>query len=126
MVSVVPVWSKSAATAPVPAADDTVMEVATLEMLDRVAVTVDDELLLSEIEAGVSTKVTVGASSSTMVPVPVMEVAPPANEAFDGLSSFTMTVSLPSRSLSSVIEMAGMVLLVSPAVKFRVPAVSAA
>ena len=67
MVStVVPLRSKSSAAVPVPGEADTVIVVSSLDGWSRVAVTVLTRLA-SEIDAGVSTRVTLGVASSSMI-----------------------------------------------------------
>ena len=127
MVRVVPVCLKSAASAFVPAAADTVTVVSAVDGRFNVAVMVVWPRF-SEMELSASTMVsstTRGLSLSMMVPVPVSVVPPPVNAAFERLLSLTLIVSLDSTAVSSAMVIAGIFLLVSPGANVSVPEVNA-
>ena len=94
---------------------------AALDLPSSVAVTVAVPPV-SEIDAGITVSVAVGASSSVIVPVAVAAVVESA--AFVGLLNSTTTVSSASASASPA-TVTSRVLLLSPAAKVRVPAASA-
>ena len=100
---------------------DTVTVVASLAPALKRAVTVETPPS-SPTDAGDSTSVTVGASSSVMVPVPTGVLI--GVSAGSGLPMVTATVSSGSSVVSPVTDTVN-VLLVSPAAKVSVPAVSA-
>ena len=125
MVSVVLLLSaKSVSAVAAPAAAATVMVVAADDARSRLAVTVAELVApLSAIELRDSARVTVGASSSSViVPVPVPAVLDTV--ALVGLLSATTTVSFGSSVVSPVTETVT-VLLVSPAANVSIPPLSA-
>ena len=117
-----PLSEKSPATAPVPAAADTVIVVSSLEGWSSEAVTVVEFVApLSGMLVRESARVTVGASSSSViVPVPLAVPIP----AFPAPLNATTTVSSGSSVVSPVTDTV-IVSLVSPAVKVSVPPVTA-
>ena len=125
-VSVLPLCVKSATAALDPAVAVTVTVVTALEERFSVAVTVVEPAFSEMVSsASVITSVTTGGpSSSVMVPVPVMEVAPPANEPLMALFNVTITVSLPS-SWVSLVTVISKLSVVSPAEKVSVPLLNA-
>ena len=115
---------KSVAAVAAPAAATTVTVVSSDDARSRLAVTVAELVApLSAIEVRDSARVTVGASSSSViVPVPVPAVLDTV--AFVGLLRATTTVSFGSSVVSPVTDTVT-VLLVSPAANVSVPPLSA-
>ena len=93
MVRVVPAWVKSPGTAGLTADDDTVTVTVRLDAPDRLAVTLLTPPA-SEIEAGLSAKLTVGVLSlSMMVSVTGVTVSPDTAVVSTSVSLFSSTLS---------------------------------